>query len=55
VVITSLVISILLTLVILYLSMLTITKGYGYKHTIDPLVEDENDETRKQHEQDHTS
>lgn len=39
--VSALVISILLTVGILLLSLLTISKGYGYKHTIDPLVEDE--------------
>lgn len=38
---SALVISIILTVVILALSILTITKGYGYKHTIDPAVDSE--------------
>ncbi|MGM8365397.1 YtzI protein [Virgibacillus sp. W0181] len=33
----TLVVSIILTLVILYLSLLTISKGYAYKHTVDPI------------------
>lgn len=33
----TLIVSIILTLVILYLSLLTISKGYGYKHKVDPL------------------
>lgn len=36
---TTLIVSIILTLIILYLSLLTISKGYGYKHKIDPLKE----------------
>lgn len=35
------VISIVFTIAILALTLLTISKGYGYKHTIDPKVEDE--------------
>lgn len=33
----TLIVSIILTLVILYLSLLTISKGYGYRHKVDPL------------------
>jgi len=40
---SALVISLILTVVILLLSLLTISKGYGYKHSIDPLPEDESD------------
>lgn len=32
-------VSILLTIGILVLSLITIQKGYGYKHTIDPPVQ----------------
>lgn len=35
---SALVISIILTVGILALSILTITKGYGFKHTIDPAT-----------------
>lgn len=45
---SALVISIILTIAVLLLSLLTISKGYGYKHTIDPLVDDENKETSKE-------
>ncbi len=34
----SLVVSMILTVLILLLTLLTIQKGYGYKHTIDPPV-----------------
>ena len=40
-VMTSVVISIVLTIVILLLSLLTISKGYGYKHTVDPKPDSE--------------
>ncbi len=30
------VISIVLTIIVLILSLVTISKGYGYQHTIDP-------------------
>lgn len=39
--VSALVISIILTIIILILSLITISKGYGYKHTVDPLVKDE--------------
>lgn len=44
-VITSIVVSLLLTVGILLLTLLTISKGYGFKHTIDPLKE--GDEVRE--------
>lgn len=34
-------ISIILTIVVLILSVWTISKGYGFKHTIDPAPEEE--------------
>ncbi|WP_110927329.1 YtzI protein [Bacillus massiliglaciei] len=34
------IISILIVLIILALSVLTINKGYSYKHTIEPLNEE---------------
>lgn len=37
---SALVIGLLLTVGVLLLSLLTISKGYGYKHTVDPLVKD---------------
>lgn len=36
VVMTNIVIGIIVTLIVLVLSLVTITKGYGFKHTIDP-------------------
>lgn len=46
---TSMVISIILTVVILLLTVLTISKGYGFKHTIDPVepLEKNEDEQNK--------
>jgi len=38
---TSMVVSIIFTVIVLILSVLTITKGYGYKHTVDPPPEKE--------------
>ena len=38
---TVLVVSLILTVIVLILSLITISKGYGYKHTIDPLVKDD--------------
>lgn len=35
--ITVLVISIIVILIVLGLSVLTIGKGYSYKHTVDPI------------------
>ena len=31
------VICIVITIIVVYLSILTLDKGYGYKHSIDPL------------------
>lgn len=36
---SSMVISIIFTIVILLLSILTISKGYGYKHKVDPEID----------------
>ncbi|PLT32202.1 YtzI protein [Bacillus sp. V5-8f] len=47
-----LIIGIIIVLVVLLLSVLTINKGYGYKHTIDsvdPIPDDE--ENKKKHGQ----
>jgi len=40
-IITSLVVGIILTVITLGLTLLTISKGYAYKHTIDPKHEGE--------------
>jgi len=45
---SAMVISIILTVVILLLSLLTISKGYGYKHTIDPPVKNENEDIKEE-------
>lgn len=34
--------SILSVIIVLYLSILTLNKGYGYQQTVDPLPEQEN-------------
>lgn len=33
------VVSVILTIIVLILTIITITKGYGYKHKVDPLVD----------------
>lgn len=38
---TSLIVSLIFTAIVLWLTLITISKGYGYKHTIDPLKEGE--------------
>jgi len=46
---TSMIVSLVLTLIVLALTLLTISKGYGYKHTIDPKVpENEEEQTKKE-------
>lgn len=35
--------SVVLVVVVVVLSLMTINKGYGYKHSIDPLPEDDED------------
>lgn len=48
---TIIIISVIIVLIILALSVLTINKGYDYKHTIDPPVDKKQeitpDETRE--------
>lgn len=39
--ITSIVVGLVLTVLTLWLTLVTISKGYAYKHTIDPLNEGE--------------
>lgn len=38
-IVTSLVVGLVLTVITLLLTLLTISKGYSFKHTIDPLNE----------------
>ena len=38
---TIVVVSIIFTLIVLVLSIMTLTEGYGFKHTVDPLTKDE--------------
>lgn len=40
-VMTSLVVGLILTVLTLWLTLVTISKGYGFTHTIDPLNEGE--------------
>lgn len=47
--ITSLVIGLLLTVITLWLTLVTISKGYGYEHTIDSLDEVENEHDYTNH------
>lgn len=37
---TILIVSIIFTIIVLVLSLITISKGYAYKHTVDPLDHD---------------
>ncbi|MBL3642573.1 YtzI protein [Bacillus sp. RHFB] len=46
--ITVLVISIIVILIVLALSVLTIGKGYSYKHTVDPIDPLPEDEGKKE-------
>lgn len=45
---TALVISIVLTIGVLLLSLLTISQGYGFKHTVDPPVKRDNEEEEQE-------
>lgn len=45
------VISILLTVFILVLSLVTISKGYGFKHTVDPVKPDEAEKQTENNQQ----
>lgn len=45
---TAMIASLVLTFAVLALTLLTISKGYGYKHTIDPKVTNENEEQIKE-------
>lgn len=48
---SAMVISILLTVFILVLSLVTISKGYGFKHTVDPIKPDETNENPEEKQQ----
>lgn len=39
--------SIVLVVLVVVLSLATINKGYGYKHTVDPLPDDEATEEKE--------
>lgn len=47
---SSMLISIFLTIVVLVMSIITITKGYGYKHKVDPLIDPMPEDDKKEHE-----
>lgn len=46
----TMIVSLIFTFVVLWLTILTISKGYGYKHTIDP-IEDELEEHEEDYKQ----
>lgn len=39
----TMIIGIVIILIVLVLTLISISKGYAYKHTIDPLPEEESD------------
>ncbi|MFS0674811.1 YtzI protein [Ornithinibacillus sp. 179-J 7C1 HS] len=45
------IICIIITAIVLYLSLLTLDKGYGYKHTVDPLPTNVEEETKSNNEE----
>lgn len=45
------VISIVLTVLVLILSLITISKGYGYKHTVDPIQKEDDQDTQNNEEE----
>lgn len=45
---TSMIAGLVLTFAVLALTLLTISKGYGYKHTIDPKVTDDSEKQTKE-------
>lgn len=38
---TSIIVSVIFTIIILVLTLVTISRGYGYKHTVDPIKKGE--------------
>ncbi|SHG09127.1 YtzI protein [Ornithinibacillus halophilus] len=44
------VIAIVIIIAVLLLSLMTINKGYAYKHTIDPLPSEENETENNEEE-----
>ncbi|WP_096270903.1 YtzI protein [Paucisalibacillus globulus] len=44
------VICIVITVIVVYLSILTLDKGYGYKHTVDPLPTDVEEDKKNSNE-----
>jgi heme/copper-type cytochrome/quinol oxidase subunit 2 len=44
---TIIIISVIIVLIVLVLSVLTINKGYEYKHTIDPPAGEEQEKMRE--------
>lgn len=47
----SIIASAVLTIIVLILSLITIQKGYGYKHTVDPPTSGADDERANESEQ----
>lgn len=41
------VISAIIIVMVLVLSLITLSKGYGYKHTVDPLPDEKEDNNHK--------
>lgn len=44
----SMFVSIVGTIIVLILSIITITKGYGFKHTVDDLPTDQDDHNHEE-------
>ncbi|WP_339229947.1 YtzI protein [Oceanobacillus sp. FSL K6-2867] len=40
------VISVVVVILVVWLSLVTLSKGYGYKHSVDPLPEDTENEDK---------
>ena len=47
-VMTNIIAGIVLTLIVLVLSLVTISKGYGFKHSIDELPREDKEEKENQ-------
>lgn len=50
IVMTNIIVGIVLTLIVLVLSLITISKGYGFKHSIDALPDDKEKQEVKEEE-----
>ncbi|WP_072578776.1 YtzI protein [Bacillus weihaiensis] len=49
-----LIISIIIVLIVLLLSVMTTSKAYQYKHTVDPIKKDPESSSEKETNKDHT-